>query len=105
MGKSDSELTDVIFRKYPDGGDIIAIFPAQLGTYDAYTCGSYQHVGQHGACEPMGVIRGTDPATPSEYKALAAELTQLGYKLRVVKRYSSRYLRIRQSELKQLERD
>ena len=94
--------TPVIFRKWPasEGGDIIAIFPTELGTNDPYTSSSYEHVGQHGSADPVGVIRDTVPAKPSEYADLRAELEGVGYDdLKVVQRLSPDYLAIRRKKI------
>lgn len=47
---------------------------------------SYEHVGQHGAADPSGVMRRTVAATPEEYSELKNELEQIGYSLRVRKK-------------------
>lgn len=86
--------TDVIFRVFlgKDGGDVIAIFPGEPGTYSAHTCESYQHVGQHGACNPYALMaQGTRPATPEEYAPLLQELQAIGYTLRIVKRHTQKH--------------
>ena len=92
--------TKVIFRKYPKDGDIIALFPLDLGDNSPYTCSSYMHVGQHGAADPLMVIQTTKLARPTEYKDLARELTRLGYKLDIIKRNRYSFLTSRQRELK-----
>lgn len=71
--------TKVVFRKFKEG-DIIAMFPREPGTYDASTCMSYQHLGQHGSADPR-IVSITKLAKPSEYAALAKELRGLGYVL------------------------
>ncbi len=79
----------VIFRKWKRCGTIIAIFPAQFGSHELHTCGSYLHVGQHGACAPIGVIAATTPAAPSEYAKLKRELEAepYCYQFQIFKRY------------------
>jgi len=92
----------VIFRKWPEseGGDIIALFPTMTGTNDPYTCNSYEHVGQHGSAEPIGVIQRTKLAKPSEYADLLKELHQIGYRnLDVKQKYQHSYLEDRRREL------
>jgi hypothetical protein len=86
-----AKYTIVSFRIWPAGehwraGEVIAIFPEQEGGRRGACCGSYMHVGQHSDCDPRGVIRETKRATAEESKALRAELTQIGYRLREVKR-------------------
>jgi hypothetical protein len=89
VAKMDNEMIPVrvIFRKWVDTGDVIALFP-----YDAYSprggCMSYMHVGQHGEADYNHCISATNPAKPEEYEALAKELTGIGYDLTVCKRYS-----------------
>ena len=81
IGKS----TDVIFRKYKKGGDIIALFPYMVenGRGDVM---SYEKIGQHAGANYDAVMTMTKPATKTQYKPLAVELTQIGYKLKVIKR-------------------
>ena len=93
--------TKVIFRKWIDG-DIIAIFPEIPATLNPYECQSYMHVGQHSACEPMGVIQRTNLATPTEYCQLARELRKRGYRLEIRKRYQYAFLNVRKAELDSL---
>ena len=95
----EGEPVDVIFRKWDDGG-IIALFPCELGTYDAATCNSYMHVGQHGSADPWGVVQATVPATPAEYEPLRVELVQRGYTLRILKRCPSNSYSIRKEKLR-----
>lgn len=85
---TDSEFTDVIFRRYKDG-DVIALFPTLPGTNDwPCDCQSYQHVGQHGAAS-VSLTLDTKPATPTEYAPLLHELASLGYNLRVRQRFAA----------------
>lgn len=99
--------TPVIFRKWKprrefdeEGGDIIALFPTELGTNDPYTSSSYEHVGQHGSADPGEVMKATVPATPTEYADLKAELEGIGYDdLKIVKRYQYSYLDERKRKL------
>lgn len=75
-----TDKTRVIFRKFRDMGDIIALFPALPGDSNPrVTCLSYQHIGQHGAACVDLIGRDTLPATPDEYAPLLAELRQIGY--------------------------
>lgn len=101
--KQDTRETPVIFRKWPakDGGDVIALFPANPGTPDPYTCDSYQHIGQHGSAEPHGVMRVTTPAKPAEYASLRRELegAPYGYRLKIYSRLQSSFLKMRRDEL------
>ena len=76
----------VIFRVFKHEGGVIALFPEIPGTNDPYTCQSYMHVGQHASADPNLLIRETRLAKPSEYRVLARELRQRGYRLKVIKR-------------------
>ena len=78
--------TKVIFRKFTDG-EIIALFP-QIPANNTYNCMSYLHVGQHGAASPAILCRSTKPALPDEYALLEDELTQIGYDLKITKRFT-----------------
>jgi hypothetical protein len=90
----------VVFRKWKDTGDLIALFPElPSDSYGVY-CDSYEHVGQHAAADYYGVIRHTMPAVRSEYRRLAAELRRIGYRLRPLKRASSRHHERRRNEAK-----
>ena len=76
----------VIFRKFNDGGDIIALFPLEPWDVQGFHCSSYQHQGQHGGAD-TGIIRsGTRPAKPEEYASLKKELESIGYNLEVIQR-------------------
>ena len=81
----NNEKTKVLFRIYPEN-DVIAIFPDELGGMSPTTCQSYQHVGQHGACDPHLVVSMTLPATPYEYAPLKEELERIGYNLEITHR-------------------
>ena len=110
MGRYTNQ-TPVIFRKWKprrefgeEGGDIIALFPAENGTNDPYTCSSYEHVGQHGSADPVGVIQQTVPAKPAEYADLMKELKGIGYNdLKVYQKLSSDFLTERRRKLSEIE--
>lgn len=70
--------TEVIFRKFKEGGDIIALFPHIPATESGWECMSYMHTGQHGKADPY-IIFNTEPATQSEYMELLEELKSAGY--------------------------
>lgn len=83
---SKKTKTDVVFRKFTDGGETIALFP-YIKENNAGNCLSYMHVGQHGGADYMGLLDITNPATENEYAPLFTELTILvGYNLNVIKR-------------------
>lgn len=98
---TEEKPTPVIFRKWKDTGDIMALFPYDLGTDDPYTCSSYEHVGQHSAADPHHCIQATTPCTPDEYAPLKAELESLGYKLKPMNRLQYKALEERRNKLKQ----
>ena len=92
----------VVFRKYPDTGNVIALLPEWPGKVSdgGYACDSYMHVGQHGAADPVGVVGDTVPATPAEYADLKTELESLGYVVRPRKRITHAMTERRRAEFK-----
>ena len=91
MGNMVCVLVDpvkVIFRKWPkkDGGDVIAIMPELVEGNNRYT--SYQHIGQHGACD-RSIMWRTKPATPEEYADLKRELESdpYDYRFKVIRKW------------------
>lgn len=89
----------VIFRKFPDG-DVIALFGAMAGDMDPSHCGSYMHVGQHGAASP-DLVRTTVPATHEEYAALKRELQSppYEYKLAIYQRFQPCWYAARRKQI------
>lgn len=84
-------MMKVLFRKFKQGGDIIALFPEQTNRNN-YMTGSYMHIGQHSDADYDSVISQTTPATESEYADLLAELIGIGYEeLRVMKKCRPKY--------------
>jgi hypothetical protein len=83
----DKEKTVVVFRKFKDQGDIIALFPNEIN--DSFgNCLTYMHVGQHGSADYQGLMRTeTVAATPEEYEPLKRELEGIGYNLDIKKRH------------------
>ncbi len=84
--KRDLEKTIVVFRVFRQGGDVLALFPAEPWSGNG-DCSSYQHIGQHGAADYGHCISITRPATPSQYAPLKRELEQIGYNLEVRTKY------------------
>jgi len=80
----NEEITKVIFRKYKQGGDILALFPKENQGHGSCLC--YQFIGQHGAADYGYCLTFTVLATPEEYAPLLAELQSIGYNLKVMKR-------------------
>jgi hypothetical protein len=67
--------TVVVFRKFKDNGEIIAVFPQVPGsTRNWYYCETYVRCGQHGCMDISDIIRLTKVATPEEYIHLQNEL-------------------------------
>lgn len=99
-------FTKVIFRKYRNNGDILALFPeVPADCYGKY-CQSYEHVGQHGAADYHHCIRITIAAKPAEFADLKTELESRGYCLQIMKRATQRdhnnrynYMKILNEEL------
>ena len=95
--------TLVIFRVWRNGygkSDVIALFPTIPADADSRFCLSYEHIGQHGAAEPLGVVQATRPATKREAQPLLRELRKIGYNLQVVARLRSCHYEARKSALK-----
>jgi hypothetical protein len=87
--EKDKKITKVIFREFYGrrGTGTIAIFPENSGSSERF-CLSYEHVGQHGDCEPVWIIDITHPSKLDQYKDLYEELQSLGYNLKVCNRYT-----------------
>ena len=83
MPTQDTEETYVVFRKWKKYGTVIALFPYQKGSTTGQYCDSYEHVGQHGDADYMGVLSITTPATDEEAAPLKQELESIGYRLHV----------------------
>jgi len=103
----DTESTKVIFRKWNKAIDknqgIIAIFPEEIGTMSPYTCSSWEWVGEHGACDPLQVIKNSKPATESEYNEVKNFLeNHYGYKLEVNQRLRYNAIEIRQQKIQEI---
>lgn len=82
-------MNKVVFRKFKQGGDIIALFPEHT---NRLMVGTYMHVGQHSDADYTGVIAVTTPASESEYAGLLAEMKSIGYDdLQVMKRCKPKY--------------
>lgn len=97
----DKEKTKVIFRMWQ--GEVIAIFPELAGDMNPGTCSSYQHIGQHGACDPYMIINSSKLAKPEEYADLKAELeNNVGYNLDVIKRNRYSFYRSRLEQLRRI---
>jgi hypothetical protein len=76
------DKTIVVFRVWrAQPKTCIALFPMEEERYGdgRRCCGSYEHVGQHGAADYRGVMQATRPAKPDEYAALKRELESAPY--------------------------
>jgi hypothetical protein len=78
------EQVSVVFRKFKQGGDIIALFPF-YNEVD-YTVMSYMRVGQHGQADYAHCVSNSVLATPEEYAPLLKELTGIGYSVKILKK-------------------
>ena len=83
-----TEADVVVFRKWRDTGDVIALFPELPADLYGDYCDAYEHVGQHGGADYHGVVQNTTPCSVGHAAALAAELRTIGYVLRPVRRAS-----------------
>ena len=78
-------MTRVIFRKYKDNGEIIALFPDIVPSF--FKRMSYMHFGQHSEVDYDLCVKCTKLATEEEYAPLLAELKSIGYDdLKIYKR-------------------
>ncbi len=102
----DLEVTPVLFRVWrskANGRSVIALFPTLPGKVDdSGSCEMYEHVGQHGGGDLMGVIQATRPATEAEFADLKSELESppYGYELRVYKRATNGHRKTRMESLR-----
>ena len=90
LGFIMNDATLVIFRRWRDNGDIIALFPELPSNQQGLFCEAYEHVGQHGGADYHGVIAASRPTTQEAAAPLAKELERIGYRLRPIKRASRR---------------
>lgn len=97
MTANQSDITDVIFKVFPEG-DVIAFFPGLAATSKSWQCLSYQHVGQHGPAD-VSLISKMKKATPEQYADLLDELEGQGYTLRVVLRATRAHMRLRRQQI------
>ena len=79
--EQDKDETIVVFRKWKDTKDIIALFPEQYE--GGGLVNSYMHIGQHGSADYLSVITRTKPAKEWEYEDLFNELISMGYRLSI----------------------
>lgn len=85
-------MTPVIFRKWTNGGEIIAFLPDVSATFGM--CMSYEHVGQHGEADYNSLLHITRLASEKEYHDLLFEMVSYGYDdLRVYAKMNPRWQR------------
>lgn len=77
MEKFDHNSDETVMAYFPD------IVSSEHGRMKYKT--AYSHIGQHSGCAPS-YVRRLKRATPDQYKDLAAELTQIGYNLKILNR-------------------
>jgi len=101
--EKDTEKTKVIFRFWKASDNVIAIFPELCGTNEVHTCQSYEHLGQHGSCNPYMIVDNSRLAKPEEYADLKAELeNHCGYNLEVIKRNNQKFIQVRREQLQRV---
>ena len=109
----DTQITKVIFRKWNKSVDkkqgIIAIFPEEIGTMSICNCDSWEREGEYGdinvwgPCVPEVVIKGSKPATESEYLEDKNYLeNHYGFNLKVLKRVPRTATKVRSQIIAQL---
>jgi hypothetical protein len=82
-------LSDVVvFRRWKENGDVIALFPELPADIFGTFCDAYEHVGQHGGADYHGVVQHTKPCSLDDAADLATELQRIGYILRPIRRAS-----------------
>lgn len=97
--KTNEPLTKVLFRAdRTKAAEVTAVFPAIAGTNNPGTMTCYAHVGQHGCCE-SGWLRTTRPAKLAEYMPLQKELENMGYRLQIAKRCTSKDYEARKAQI------
>jgi len=93
----------VIFRMfkckdaYPER-DCIALFPTICDDYTGVKCSSYIHIGQHSGADPWQVMQNSRPATKQEYKELAHELRDRGYRYKIYHRMQRQWYETRKEQ-------
>ena len=90
MSDESTPITLVVFRRWRDNGDIIALFPELPADYQGRFCDAYEHVGQHGGADFHGVIQATKAVSVEDAADLIQELERIGYRLKPIKRASYR---------------
>lgn len=102
MSDDSTPITLVVFRRWRDNGDIIALFPELPADCQGYFCDAYEHVGQHGGAGFHGVVQATKPVSVEDAADLIQELERIGYVLRPIKRASYRVHEARRATARSL---
>lgn len=76
------DVTPILFRLWRGG--LIALMPYDVADLSPRHCMSYQHVGQHGAADPLGIVEDSRPAAADDYGPLLSELQSIGYEVKVL---------------------
>jgi hypothetical protein len=97
-----SQTIPVVFRRWLDTGDLIALFPGQPADYQGWFVDSFMHLGQHAAADYHGVVQATKPASPDEAADLIRELERIGYRLKIIRRASRRVHEARRAAARSL---
>ena len=88
--EKDTEKTKVIFRAWRGAqGGVIALFPEIPADNYGHLMQSYEHIGQHGGADCIGITRPVGRHDADAVKELTAELEAIGYSLTVCKRATS----------------
>jgi hypothetical protein len=98
-------IETVVFRRWKDTGDIIALFPEIPADLLGHYCLSYEHICQHGAANFERVMRHSKDVSPVESAGLARELALLGYDLKPIRRVSHRHHKLRRQMAERLRED
>lgn len=80
MTQATEPVTVVVFRRWRDTKNVIALFPNEAWNAEGH-CASYMSVGQHAGADYQGVIRATKPAfmVDDDVAALYRELASAPY--------------------------
>lgn len=93
--EKDVKITPVIFRKFKEDNQVIALFPYKLFNIYGSEIISYMHTGQHGKADYNLCVTNSTPAGPDEYQDLLKELESLGYNLKIMqRRYNRLFVKI-----------
>lgn len=85
-------MTDVVvFRRWKDTGDLVAIFPELSADEQGQNCLAHDEIGQQVAADYDQFIEDTTPVTERESGRFAHELTLLGYDLQPIGQASERH--------------